>query len=290
MVQGKSFGQILLLCALLLFGNFLYAFTVTVFVVPAGLVTGGATGVALAANHRFGISVSGILLALNIAMLLVGWVLLGKAFAVTTLASTFLIPLFLEICEKAVSGMRLSTDPFLCTVFGGLGIGIALGLVIRTGSSTGGLDIPPLVLNKYVRVPVSIGMWALDICVLFLQAVYSPLENFLYGVMLVLIYSITMDKVLLIGQSRIEVKIISDASAQISEAIMRELDRGVTFLHGEGGYLHQSTDVVLCVLSNRELSRLERIVHRIDPTCFLIISRVSEVRGRGFSLTKDHRQ
>jgi len=288
MFKGKTPGQIAWMLLVIIFGNFLYALAVTAFVVPADLVTGGSTGIALAMNHMFGMSVSGFMLAANVLMLLVGFVFLGKAFAVTTLASTFLIPAFLEICERALAGLTLSADPFLCTVFGGLGIGIALGIVIRTGSSTGGMDIPPLVVAKYTRIPVSVGMYVLDILILFLQAIYSPLENFLYGVVLVIIYTVTIDKVLLFGTKRIEVKVISEHTQQIADAILHELDRGVTLLQAEGGYKREDKQVVLSIVSNRELSRLEKIVHRVDPECFMIVSHVSEVRGRGFSMDKMH--
>lgn len=286
MFKGKTFGQMTGMAAMIVFGCLLYALSITLFVVPADLVTGGATGIALAVNHVCGLSVSGVLLALNVLMLLAGLVFLGKGFALTTLASTFLVPAFMEMAEQMLDGRVLTTDPFLCTVFGGLGVGISLGMVIRTGSSTGGMDILPLVLAKYTRVPVSVGMYVLDVCILFLQAIYSPVENFLYGVLLVMIYSVAIDKVLLFGRSRIEVKVISEQATAISDAILHEMDRGVTLLQARGAYTGESKQVVLSVLSNRELSRLTRIVHRIDPNCFLIVSQISEVHGRGFSLEK----
>lgn len=286
MFKGKTPLQAAWILLIIVFGNFLYAAAVTAFVVPAGLVTGGTTGIALAMDHMFDLSVSGFMLVTNVAMLLIGLIFLGKAFAATTLASTFLVPAFLEVCDRAFAGVEFSTDPFLCTVFGGLGIGIALGIVIRTGSSTGGMDIPPLVLAKFTRVPVSVGMYVLDVLILFVQAIYSPLENFLYGVVLVIIYTVTIDKVLMLGTSRIEVKVISEHTQEIAAAILHELDRGVTLLQAEGGYRREEKQVVLSIVSNRELSRLEKIVHRVDPECFMIVSHVSEVRGRGFSLDK----
>lgn len=287
MFKGKSIWKICEMAATIVFGCFLYAMAVTLFIVPADLVTGGATGIALAVNHVSGWSMSTVLLVLNVLMLVVGYFCLGRAFAVTTLASTFLLPAFIELTERMFADVTLTTDPFLCTVFGGIGIGVALGLVIRTGSSTGGMDIPPLVLAKYTRVPVSVGMYVLDVLILLFQAVYSPVENFLYGIVLVLVYSVMIDKVLLLGQSRIEVKIISDAAKQISDGILHDMERGVTLLHGTGAYTNESKQVVLSVISNRELSKLSKLARRIDPECFMIVSHVSEVHGNGFSLEKD---
>ena len=270
-------------------GNFLYALTVQLFLVPSALVTGGTTGMALTVNHLCGLPISYFVLAFNVLMLVLGYAILGKKFALTTLASTFLYPLFLEICERVLGGCVLTDDMLLCTLFSGLGIGLALGIVIRAGASTGGMDIPPLVLRKLFRIPVSVSMYAFDVCILLMQALFRPAENILYGVVLVMIYTIVLDKMLLIGRTRTEVKIVSlNHHRDICNAILHQLDRGVTLLNGEGGYLRGETQLVLSVISNRELIKLEKIVHEIDPECFMVVSRVSEVRGRGFSMNKKY--
>ena len=110
----------------------------------------------------------------------------------------------------------------------------------------------------------------------------------LYGIVLVILHTIVMDKMLLMGDSRTQVKIISARSDAIREAILEQLDRGVTIFHGEGGYTRDPSEVLLSVVSNRELPKLEKLVHSIDPECFLIVSRVTEVSGRGFSLEKHY--
>lgn len=267
-------------------GNFLYALTVKLFLIPSGLVTGGTTGLALTMNHVWNIPISGFVLIFNVLMLAVGFFILGKEFAATTLASTFLYPVFLEICDRVLGSLVLTGDLLLCTVFSGLGIGAALGVVIRSGASTGGMDIPPLVLHKLFRLPVSVGMYAFDFCILILQAMFRPAENILYGILLVLIYTVTLDRMLLLGSCRTEVKIVSEKYREISDAILTQVDRGVTLLDGEGGYLHKKTQLVLSIVSNRELIQVEKLAHRIDPECFMVVSRVSEVRGRGFSMNK----
>ena len=270
-------------------GNFIYALVVKLFLMPAELVTGGTTGIALAVNYLTELEVSRFVLIFNVAMLVIGWIILGKAFAMTTFASTFLYPASLEICDTIFGNLVLTNDMLLCTVFTGLGIGMSLGIVIRAGASTGGMDIPPLVLQKLLRIPVSVSMYAFDFCILLTQILFRPAENVLYGILLVLIYTIVLDKILLLGSSRTELKIVSAKSDEICSAILRELDRGVTLLDGEGGYLHQRRQVILSVISNRELIKVEKIVHSIDPECFMIVNRVSEVSGRGFSMEKWHR-
>ena len=288
MNQNPHWKQLIWTWASIIFGNALYSLAVALFLEPAGLITGGATGIALAIGRLTGLPVSGLLFFINLAMLVWGWVVLGRAFALNTLASSVLSPAFLALFEGMANGRVLTEDIFLCTVFAGLGIGVSLGIVIRSGASTGGLDIPPLVLNKWFKLPVSATMLAFDIMVLLMQAVFSPMPQVLYGIVMVLIHTVVMDKMLMMGASRTEEKIISSQSDAICAAILEQLDRGVTILHGEGGYTHESSAVLLSIVSNRELPRLEKLAHSIDPTCFLIVSHVTEVSGRGFSMDKDY--
>lgn len=290
MIQLSYKQQIAVNSLSIIVGNALYALTVVLFLVPSGLITGGATGIALGINRALGLPVSGVLFVINMTMLAVGWVLLGRRFAITTIASTVLSPMFLALWERVFTGFVLTDDLVLNTVFAGLGVGISLGITIRSGASTGGMDIPPLVLNKFFRLPVSATMMVFDMLILCLQAAFSPLQQCLYGIVLVIVYTVVLDKVLIFGTTRTEVKIISQYSDEIREAIFAELDRGVTVLHGEGGYRHDPEQVLLSVISNRQLPKLEKLAQAIDPACFMIVSHVTEVSGRGFSLDKDYQR
>lgn len=270
-------------------GNFLYALTVKLFLIPGGLVTGGATGIALSMHHFFGIPISQFVLIFNIIMMIAGCLVLGKAFAATTLASSFLYPVFLEFCNWIFGDRVLTQDLLLNTIFCGLGIGVSLGIVIRSGASTGGMDIPPLILKKIFRIPVSVSIYFFDSCILLVQLLYRPSDYVLYGIVLMLIYTTVLDKMLMLGSSRTELKIVSEKSEEICNAILKEVDRGLTLLRGEGGYLHKETQLILSVISNQELVKVERLIRKIDPECFMVVSRVSEVRGRGFSLSKHYK-
>lgn len=267
-------------------GNVLYALAVKLFLLPSGLVTGGTTGIALAVNHMTGFPVASFVLFFNVIMLAVGYVVLGKQFAMTTVASTFIYPLALETFDRLLGDLVLTQDLLLCTVFSGLGIGISLGVVIRAGASTGGMDIPPLVLQHYFRIPVSVSMYAFDFTILLLQAVFSPAEKVLYGIILVMIYTVVLDKLMIMGTSKTEIKVVSRRSDEICKAILSQVDRGVTMLDGSGGYMHEKQQIILSVVSNREVPKVEKIIHSIDPESFMVVSRVSEVRGRGFSMSK----
>lgn len=269
-------------------GNFLYALSVKLFLLPAGLITGGTNGIALVFEHYWGISISGFVLAFNIVMLCIGWKVLGRAFAMTTVASSFLYPAFLELFNRLLGDVTLTDDLLLCTIFFGLGVGLGLGLAIRAGASTGGMDIPSLILEKKLRIPVSVSMYCFDFLILVPQMFFRPVENVLYGIILVFIYTIVLDKMLILGKSKTELKIVSPKYEEICAAVLTEVDRGVTLMRAEGGYSGCRTKLVFSVVSNRELIKVEKLVHKIDPECFMVVNRVSEVRGKGFSLSKSY--
>lgn len=282
----KALSTLLLMIA----GNAGYALAVKLFVLPNHLMTGGTTGIALVVKHYFAaVSIPVFVFVFNMLMLLVGLIFLGKKFAITTIVSSLAYPAALELFDRLFGDVVITEDPMLNMIFAGLGIGVSLGAVIRSGASTGGMDIPPLVLNRYFKIPVSVSLYVFDVCILLAQAVYNPLENILYGVLLVMIYSVALDKVMLMGNTRTEVKVVSTHTEEIRQAILSEVDRGVTILQGETGYLQQDTQVILSIVSNRELPQVERLIHSIDPESFMVISRVSEVRGRGFSMSKKYR-
>ena len=279
----------MLSAAIVTAGNLLYALTVKLFVLPTGLVMGGTTGLGLTANYLTGVPISAFVLAFNMVMLLLGLCVLGRRFAATTLLSSFIYPLALEFWQRLLGDYVLTKDVMLCTLFAGLGVGVSLGLVIRAGASTGGMDIPPLILNRLFRAPVSVCMYFFDMCILLSQGLFQSPEKLLYGVVLVMIYTMVLDKVLLMGTSRIEIKVVSEKSEEIRQAILQDLNRSVTLIQTESGYLRQNAQLVLSVLSSRELPKAEKLIHQIDPECFLMVSRISEVKGRGFSMQKKYR-
>ena len=279
----------MLSAAIVTAGNLLYALTVKLFVLPTGLVMGGTTGLGLTANYLTGVPISAFVLAFNTVMLLLGLCVLGRRFAATTLLSSFIYPLALEFWQRLLGDYVLTKDVMLCTLFAGLGVGVSLGLVIRAGASTGGMDIPPLILNRLFRAPVSVCMYFFDMCILLSQGLFQSPEKLLYGVVLVMIYTMVLDKMLLMGTSRIEIKVVSEKSEEIRQAILQDLNRGVTLIQTESGYLRQNAQLVLSVLSSRELPKAEKLIHQIDPECFLMVSRISEVKGRGFSMQKKYR-
>lgn len=270
---------------LVLFGNFMMSVGVGAFIIPSGLMTGGATGMGLIISHYFNIPVSSFVGAYNALMFFIGAFFLGKHFAVNTLISSFLFPFLLGRIEVLVTA-PLTSDPLLSVILGSLLIGSGIGLVIRAGASTGGNDIPILLLNKKLGLPISATMYAFDTVILLLQLPYSELEIALYSIVSVLLYTTMVGKTSTLGKGRMQVRIISKHYEEISAAIRTEIDRGVTLYHIQGGYSGEESCEVMTVLSSRELNHLNRLVMEIDPQAFIMLAHINEVRGRGFSFGK----
>lgn len=272
----------------ILVGNTLYAMAVLLFIVPNGLITGGSTGLAIAANHVLDIPITMFVSLFNIGMFGIGLFVLGKAFALTTLISTFYFPFILSVFEKTIGYTQMTSDPLLAALFGGVLIGTAIGLVIKCNASTGGMDIPPLVINKKLGIPISASMYAFDFLILLMQVFYTDKEMVLYGIVLVATYTIVLDKVLVFGKAQTEVMIVSKEYEKINNAIIQELDRGTTMLKSISGYMKNEYPVVMTVVSNRELPRLNELILNIDNHAFMVVSKVNEVRGRGFTFKKEY--
>lgn len=272
----------------ILIGNTIYALAVLLFIVPNGLITGGSTGLAIAANHAFSLPITTFVSVFNLGMFVVGFLVLGKTFALTTLISTFYYPFILSVFEKTIGYTQMTSDPLLAALVGGVMIGSAIGIVIKCNASTGGMDIPPLVINKKLGIPVSVSMYAFDFIILLMQVFYTNQEMVLYGLVLVCTYTLVLDKVLMIGQSQTEVMIISKEYEQINEAIIQKLDRGTTMLRSVTGYMKNEYPVIMTVVSHRELPKLNELVLGMDEHAFMVVSKVNEVKGRGFTFKKEY--
>ncbi len=269
-----------------LLGNILYALSVKLFLLPAGLMSCGTTGIALIVNHLTGLSISVFIFCFNVAMIVLGWCTLGRKFAMTTIFSSVFYPLALEGFNVLLGDIVLTQELWLNVLFAGIGLGVSLGLVIRGGASTGGMDIPPLILERYFHIPVSISLAVFDLCIICAQVFYHSLEDLLLGILLIIVISVSLSKATMLGTTKTEVKIISEHADRIRAAILTDVDRGVTMLRGQGGYLHRETDVILSIISDHELPKIERLAREIDPACFMIVTQVQEVWGRGFSYSK----
>ena len=270
----------------IILGNAVLAIGFAAFVVPNGLISGGVTGVGLLLEHYFSVPIDlGVLIA-EVSLFILGAAFMGKAFAATILLSTVLYPTLFSVVSRIPFLTSLTDDKLMATIYAGIFVGIGLGLVIKVGGSTGGMDIPPIILNKLFGWSIPVLIYVGDTLLLLFQASYSSSEQVLYGILVVLLTSIVMDKILIMGQKQTQVTVISPKYAEINEAIHKEIDRGSTLIHATTGLKKTEQPVVMTVISNRQLSALNDLVLKIDPQAFVIANEVNEVKGRGFTLTK----
>lgn len=217
--MNKKLGyQILELCGILL-GNAILAFGIAAFVLPHGMITGGATGLGLVTSRAFGVDLSVAVAVYNIILFAVGAFVLGKKFALTTIVSTIVYPMFLSFFTQQRWIATMTNDILLSAIYAGIMVGLGVGIVIRFGASTGGLDIPPLILNKKLGIPVAVSMYFFDFTVLLLQVVISTKEQVLYGILIVILSSIVLGYVSLAGQKKVQVMIISRHYQEIRDML-----------------------------------------------------------------------
>lgn len=283
-----NWKQILKTLPVVAFGNVVMAAGVVLFILPSGLITGGTTGLGIIIQHLTGLPIAGFTAIFNIVMFLLGLAFLGRTFAATTLVSTFIYPVILALMQRIVGDRVICDDVLLCVLFGGFLVGASIAIVVKAGSSTGGMDIPPLLLQKFIGIPVSRSLYVFDFLIVVGQALIVTPDMLLYGVLLVVVYSVIVDKVMAMGDAQLQMQIVSEKADEIRQAILQDVDRGVTLLHGQTGYYQKEIDVLFTVISPRERHRTEQLIRRIDPQAFMILSQVTRVSGRGFSESKRH--
>lgn len=249
---------------------------------------GGATGLSLTVEHYLGVNLSITLTVLNVLLFFLGFFFLGKKFALTTILSTFLYPFFVSVFLSIKPLSKLTDDVLLSTILGGILLGVGMGLILRMGASTGGMDIPPLILNKKFHIPVALSLYTFDTSILLTQTGFSTTEQILYGILFTILTSFIVNKVILSGTQRSQLFIISKEYNQIRDTLLHDLNLGVSLICMETAMTETSQKAVLCVTTSRKVYGVNAVVQKIDPSAFITISSINEVKGRGFSFDRDH--
>ena len=272
----------------MLLGNFAVAAAVIIFIAPQGIILGGSTGIALALTHYISFPLSATVFIINMLFFVTGFVFLGKKFALTTIANSILYPLAMSLLEQLpIAGKPVTDNIMLAAVFGGVLMGGGIGLLLRAGGSSGGTDIPALILNKYFHLNVSALLYVIDGLVLCSQAFFSSIEQILYGIFVLALFTMTMNRIMLMGKSQIQLFIISDESETIRQQILAE-DAGATMFYVEKAFTGRQGKCIMCVIPRRKLYPITQLISATDPDAFFTISEVNEVRGAGFSFAKHY--
>ena len=255
-------------------GNMLLGFAVAAFILPSSVIMGGATGVGVVLARFIPLDTALIVLCVNLLALALGWAVLGWRFVLATVASSLLYPIFLGAAQRVPGIEELTADPLLSALLGGGLVGIAVGLVMRVGSSTGGTDVVNLVLHKWTHIPVSVAVYLTDIVIMGAQAVFSDPEQILYGVVLLVVETIVLDKVMLLGQSQIQLFVISSRYEEIRQKCLTKLQAGITMVQIETGRTRSPQRGVLCVIPPRKLYAAQSLIQSVDPNAFLTITQI----------------
>ena len=249
---------------------------------PNAIAYGGATGIAQMINHWLDIEVGTLIIIINIPIFIIGWKHLSKKMAILSLYATVLTSLMIDVVGAFWTFEPM--DSFLACIFGGALLGLSIGGIALQEASTGGTDLAARLIKLWVSwLPVGRVMLVLDLSVIALVAVvFGQISSALYGMIALYISSMVVDTVLYgLDKSQLAY-IISDKHKEVSDAITRDLNRGVTLLEGQGGWSGNDKKVILCAFKQRQIVRVKILVKQIDPNAFIIVCPAYEVMGMGF--------
>ncbi len=268
--------------AQMVLGNAICAFSVTCFALPYNMVVSGMSGIGRIVNIFTGFSVSAAVAVMNIALFIIGAAVLGKRFAATIALGTFAFPFFMSIFEQMTSLHHLVNEPMLAAICAGVLDGVGLGLVLRLGGSTGGIDVPAMIMNRKLGWKLATVMSGIDIAIFLMQIPVTATEGIILGILYALVYGIVMDKMIVLEQGGYQIMIWTEKIHEVNEELLR-IGFGTSILRGVGGYLREDRDIILCAASTRNFNKVKRAVMAIDSVAFMTITSVSEVNGNGFT-------
>jgi uncharacterized membrane-anchored protein YitT (DUF2179 family) len=282
-MKKKSIFQIITDLTVIALGGAIFALSVTLLLDPYGIVPGGVTGIAMLLCELFPFLPLGMtVLVLNIPLFLLGWRLLGHRFLLYTGFGTVVSSILIDVFARLP--LAVETEPLLAGVFGGLLMGVGLGLVFMKGATTGGSDIIARLL-KFPFPHVQIGklMLAFDGCVVIAAGfVFGSVNHMLYAVITLFIGARAMDGILYGLNIERMAFIISGRIPDILEKISNDLGRGATLLHGEGAFTGTDRKIILCAIKRQQIMDLKTLVKETDPKAFVILTEAHEVLGEGF--------
>jgi len=267
-------------------GIILIALGLIWFLEPNTIAPGGVTGLAIVIERMIGVPIYLTNLMINIPLFIIGIMVLGKGTGLKTAYGTLGLSFFLVAFEKVeFTHVPATADPLLASIFGGVVVGIGIGLLFKTGGSTGGTDLAGAILNKFFpSLSAAKLMMVIDVCVISLAGIVSgKVETALYSSVCLYIMVKSADFIVEDLNYSKSFYIISSKSEEISERIIAELERGVTALQGKGMYSGESKEVLMCVVNRAQVQKVKMIVREIDPDAFVMLNTTHEVLGEGFS-------
>ena len=272
--------DIMMAYAQIVIGSVIGAAAYPTFLIPNNIAPGGLTGVATILNFLAGWPVGITALVLNIPLFLIGYRTMGKVFAFRSLVATALFTILIDVLPL----QPVSEDPLLGTLFGGVLLGIGLGLILRGGATTGGSDmIARMVHRRFNFISVGMFLFALDFLVVLAAAVFIGSTQALYAMIDIYVCGRVIDAVMVGFGGNKACFVMTDSWQKITDRVLTEIGRGCTWLEAKGAYSGTPRPVVMCVMSRQEMTTLKRIVQEEDEKAFMFITEAHEALGEGFS-------
>lgn len=267
----------------LIIGSIIQAFAMRLFLVPAYLVSGGISGTAQIINHLVDIPIGMMVFIGNIPLFILGWRYLGGLkFAIRTALAIIIFSIFTDLLVFFIPPEGVTHDLVLNSIYGGLMYGIGLGLVYRGKGTSGGSDILGRILNHRMGLSISTSYLIVDSLVVLLGGLVFDWERALYGLLAIYVSGLAAE-IAFEGRAIFRTAmIITSRPEEVTERIFATLERGVTFLHGKGGFTKEERCVLYSVVTQSEIPQLKEIVHDVDPQAFMVIGNAHEALGEGF--------
>ena len=287
MKPKNKFLKILIQYAIITVGCIVFSLGVSLFLDANEIASGGVTGISIIINYLTGFNTGYLIIIINVPMFILGFIFFGWRFTLSTMYSTIVSALFIELWNFALAEyIPITNESLIAAVLGGALFGIGLGIIFRMGSTTGGTDILVKILRKKFRyIPTGIISLIIDFIIIMVSAIiYKNFELTCYTIIAIVITALAFDWVLYGGNSAKLIYIITthDKSAEMSEKILKELDVGATFVDGKGAYTGKDKRIIMCAIKNTLYPKLRDIVRNIDPHAFTIVSSAKEIYGEGY--------
>ncbi|WP_184663329.1 YitT family protein [Texcoconibacillus texcoconensis] len=273
---------------IIILGTLIFGFGIIHFNLQNGLAHGGFTGITLLLYYLFTIEPSITNLVLNIPLFLIGYRLLGRKVFIYSLIGTISLSVSLSIFETyPVANIPLQDDMILVSLFAGVFSGVGLGLVFRTGGTTGGADILARLSNKYFGTTLGQFMFTFDAIVITTSLIRLSLTQAMYTLITVFVASRVIDFMIEGASAAKSAMIVTNHSDELSSEIRRRMSRGSTVLTGKGSYTHDEREILYCVVNRNELIHLKTVIQDVDPYAFFSVNDVKEVSGEGFTFDRN---
>ncbi|MDD3949392.1 MAG: YitT family protein [Anaerolineaceae bacterium] len=274
--------------ALIILGGFVQALALRTFLVPAQLVGGGISGIAQLLHYLWGWPIGVVTLLGNLPLFVLGWRYLGgPRFALRTILSVLSYTIFTDILIQFTGQAPITEDILLNTLYGGILLGVGLGLVYLGRGTSGGTDILGRILNQRLGMSISLAYMITDSFAVLLAGFFFGWEKSLYGLIMIYLSGVAADMISQGTNVIREAMIITDETEKVVLAISDALGRGTTILSGRGGYTQKERPVIFCVVTAGEVIRLKSIVQEADPDAFMVVGQANEALGEGFKPLKE---